>query len=423
MELRPGYKRTEVGIIPEEWDVQPLAERGTFAKGSGVRKDQAASGSIPCVRYGELYTDHHEIIRAFPSKISQAVARAARRLAFGDVIFAASGETKEEIGKCAAFVDKIEAYAGGDTIIFSPRCDDSYFLGYALNQPIAARQKAARGQGDAVVHISARSLGDIRFPFPPLPEQKAIAEALSDVDASIAALSRLIAKKRDLRQGAMQRLLTGQTRLQGFEVKWKQKRVREFGQVVTGGTPATSTASYWGGEYPWVTPTDIGSSRDIYASERSITSIGLRSIRCLPENSLLVTCIASIGKNAILRRPGACNQQINAIIPNVESSVEFLYYLFEFHKGTLIENSGITATRILSKKAFAELEFLVPDKPEQGVIAAALSDMDAEIFGLEANLDKTRALKQAMMQALLTGRVRLPVRPDAAPQTKEAAHV
>ena len=94
--MRAGYKQTDIGVVPEDWEVQALIARGSFAKGSGVRKDQAQSGMLPCIRYGELYTDHHEIIRSFPSKISAEVARKAHRLSPGDIVFAGSGETKEE---------------------------------------------------------------------------------------------------------------------------------------------------------------------------------------------------------------------------------------------------------------------------------------------------------------------------------------
>ncbi|TXI74246.1 MAG: restriction endonuclease subunit S [Dokdonella sp.] len=245
----------------------------------------------------------------------------------------------------------------------------------------------------------------VRIPSP--EEQKAIAAALSDVDALLGALDRLIAKKRDLKQAAMQQLLTGQTRLPGFSGKWETKLVRQLGEVVTGGTPPTEVRAHWDGSFPWVTPTDISGTRDISATQRQISSSGLRCVRPLPANSVLVTCIASIGKNAILRRAGACNQQINAVVPNASHSPEFLYYSFEAGKQYLLANAGTTATSIISKKDFSELSFPMPELPEQNAIAGILSDMDAELTALEQRRDKTRLLKQGMMQELLTGRTRL----------------
>lgn len=214
--MKAGYKQTEVGVIPEDWDVKTLGEMGSFSKGSGVKKSEASSGSINCVRYGELYTKHHEIIRDFHSNISKEVAATSRPIGAGDILFACSGETKAEIGKCAAYLGNEVAYAGGDIIVLSPHSDDSEFLGYLLNAPLVAGQKAKTGQGDAVVHTNANALSKVTVPLPNKDEQKAIAGALSDVDGLIAGLEALIAKKRSLKTATMQQLLTSKTRLLGF---------------------------------------------------------------------------------------------------------------------------------------------------------------------------------------------------------------
>ena len=186
------------------------------------------------------------------------------------------------------------------------------------------------------------------------------------------------------------------------------KPVSEFGSVVTGATPSTKVNTFWNGPYPWITPTDITSKRDMIVSERMITQEGLSAIRTLPPNTVLVTCIASIGKNAILRTTGSCNQQINAVIPNSTHNPEFLYYLFEYNSDFLLANAGITATNIVSKSTFSNLIFEVPPLPEQRAIAEVLSDMDGLINALDALIAKKRAIKQATMQQLLTGKTRLP---------------
>jgi type I restriction enzyme S subunit len=196
-----------------EWEVKRLGEVGKFLKGSGVTKDQTRSGTLACVRYGELYTLHNDVVRELQSWISPEVATTAVRLNQGDILFAGSGETKEEIGKCAAFVSDIEAYAGGDIVILRPDDSDSVFLGYYLNTGSIARQKASRGQGDAVVHISSSALSDVRCKLPPHPEQTAIASVLSEMDGELAVLEQRREKTRALKQAMMQELLTGRTRL------------------------------------------------------------------------------------------------------------------------------------------------------------------------------------------------------------------
>ena len=141
MEVRPGYKQTEGGVIPEQWDAKTLASLGSFSKGQGIRKNEAASGDIPCIRYGEIYTHHNDVVRIYNSHISRGVAQTSKRLAKSDILFAGSGETKEEIGKAVAYVGDDEAYAGGDIVILSPHSESSEFLGYLLNSPVIARQK------------------------------------------------------------------------------------------------------------------------------------------------------------------------------------------------------------------------------------------------------------------------------------------
>jgi type I restriction enzyme, S subunit len=208
-----AYKNTALGLIPEDWEVKSLQEFGVFSKGAGIRKDQANSGDIPCVRYGEIYTRHNDFIKHFHSFISKEVANTAVRLKQGDILFAGSGETKAEIGKTVAFIDHFEAYAGGDIVIWSPQHANSLFLGFLLNVPLVQNQKAQRGQGDAVVHISSSHLKSILIPLPPLPEQTAIAQAISAMDEAIAAIETKLHKLRQQKQGMMQVLLTGQIRL------------------------------------------------------------------------------------------------------------------------------------------------------------------------------------------------------------------
>lgn len=197
----------------DRWTAAKLGSLGVFLKGRGVTRDESNAGDFPCVRYGEIYTRHHEYIKAFHSWISQKIAANARRLKTGDLLFAGSGETKEEIGKCVAFVDDREAYAGGDIVILRPTKSSSMFLGYYLNTAPINRQKASKGQGDAVVHISSAALSGMDVIVPPIDEQNAIATILSDMDAEIAALEAKLAKARQIKQGMMQNLLTGRIRL------------------------------------------------------------------------------------------------------------------------------------------------------------------------------------------------------------------
>ena len=206
--------KTRLPGFSGEWVEKYLDDLGGFIKGKGVSRAEANSGTIPCIRYGEIYTQHNDIVRKFYSFISRDVALEAVRLKAGDVLFTCSGETKEEIGKSVAITTTSEAYAGGDIIILRGASADAAFLGYRLNARDIVLQKSSAGQGDAVVHISASALGNICVSLPEdIREQQAIADILSDMDAELEALEARYAKVKDMKTGMMQELLTGKTRL------------------------------------------------------------------------------------------------------------------------------------------------------------------------------------------------------------------
>lgn len=198
-----------------EWELSPLSQLGTFSKGKGIRKDEVVSEGLPCIRYGEIYTTHNDFIRAFSSFITVSVAMQSQRINKGDLLFAGSGETSEEIGKCVAYLGEEEAYAGGDIVIFTPYDQDSAFLGYLMNYKVVQDQKAKLGQGDAVVHISASNLGKLQLLLPKPQEQSAIARVITDIDAENDALEQMLSKYKMIKIGMMRNLLTGKIRVYG----------------------------------------------------------------------------------------------------------------------------------------------------------------------------------------------------------------
>ena len=194
--IETKFKQTELGPIPEDWDVIALNEIGPLSKGLGLSRNDSHSGFLPAIRYGEIYTTHHNYIVKYTSHISKEIADASKQIQGGEILFTASGETKEEIGKAVAAPDGITAYAGGDLIILSPKDGfNSRFLGFISNSEYSVKQKSSLGQGDAVVHISASKLSQVKIPIPCIQEQEKIAKALSDVDALIREVDVLIEKK------------------------------------------------------------------------------------------------------------------------------------------------------------------------------------------------------------------------------------
>lgn len=183
-------------MLPQGWRKIRLGEVSKFSKGSGITKAEVIAEGVPCVRYGELYTKHNFRINDFYSFISDKNSGKHKLIKNNDLLFAGSGETREEIGKCASFHHTIKAYAGGDVIICSidPKILRADFASYYLNT-VGRRQINKLGQGDSIVHIYSRYLENVEIPVPPLPEQKAIASIFETWDTAIEKMEDIIIAK------------------------------------------------------------------------------------------------------------------------------------------------------------------------------------------------------------------------------------
>ncbi len=396
--------------MPTDWIVAQLGDLGSFSKGIGIKKDQVLAEGIPCVRYGQIYTEHDAWIRNIQSFVSLGVAESSRTLQSGEILFAGSGETKAEIGKCVAYLGAEPTVAGGDIVILTPSNVDSLFLGYALNAPQVAVQKMARAQGDAVVHISAANLSTIFINLPPRAEQEAIAEALSDADAAIESLEALIAKKRDIKQATMQQLLTGRTRLAGFDSDWKSVRLGDHATMRSGGTPITTESSYYGGPIPWVSISDMTKTgKYIRFTERYLTETGIAnsSASIFPSGVLLYAMYASIGQCCISTVEMSTSQAILGITCAPSLNLEFLYYTMQFMRAELIRAGQQGTQANLNLEMVKNVKLLLPSLEEQGAISETLGALDEDLVAFECQLSKLLLVKQGMMQDLLTGKVRL----------------
>lgn len=409
------FKDTELGKIPEEWSVVTFEEIGVFSKGKGISRSEANSGHIPAIRYGEIYTKHHNYIKEYGSFISHEVAATSRKLKKGDLLFTVSGETKEEIGKSVAFISSEVAYAGGDIVILTPTREiDALYLGYASNVSFVQKQKSTKGQGDAVVHITTNSLKNIKLLVPSLAEQQRIASALSDADALVAELDALIEKKRAIMAGTMQELLTGKRRLKGFSEPWVDVVFGDKIKIYRGGSPRP-IESYLTNNPNGLNWIKIGDARpgDKYITKTSekIIPEGLGATRAVYSGDFLLSNSMSFGRPYILKIDGCIHDGWLAITEYKETfDRDFLYYLLGSDAilqkfKTLAAGSGV---QNLNKKLVADMELQIPSSlAEQRAIASILSDMDAEIAELEAKRDKYKEVRQGMMQQLLTGKIRL----------------
>ena len=290
--------------------------------------------------------------------------------------------------------------------------NNQYDLKYLFYKLVSMNLKNHK-TGTAIPGLIRNDIYKLSISIPPLEEQKRIASALSKIDAYLENTIKLIEEKERFKRGIAKKLLTckegeniPEARFKGFEDEWMEVAISKIGTIITGNTPSTKNESFWNGNNVWVTPTDI-KQKYISNSERKLTDDGLKKSRKLPANTLLITCIASIGKNAILKCEGACNQQINAIIPNKNYNVDFLYYLFENEKSYLKFKAPQSVIKIMSKSEFSKLVFKFPLLEEQEKIGGYLSLLDKEIDNLKKQKELIKEMKRGAMQKLLSGEVRL----------------
>lgn len=268
--------------------------------------------------------------------------------------------------------------------------------------------------------LNAGALRPFQIPLPPLAEQRAIAAALSDVDALLGGLDRLIAKKRDLKQAAMQQLLTGQTRLPGFDGEWEVKRLGDHVTFLKNGVNSRAELTQ-GGHIKYLHYGDVHACTGVSLAPHSLPSIPSEKATTLDrlnDGDLIFADasedVAGVSKSVEIRDVGSTElvSGLHTIAARFDKHVladgfkAYLQFcaLFTDHLRRLAAGTKVFAT---NRAHIASVEMRLPSVDEQAAIARVFDDMNAEIDALEARLHKTRALKQAMMQELLTGRTRL----------------
>ena len=413
--VRAGYKQTEVGVIPEDWEVKQLGELGKIVRGGSPRPagdPRYFNGQFtPWLTVGELINipAHQVRVTETATSLTEEGSKLSRTLHKDTVIIANSGAT---LG-VAKLLDFTCCANDGIAAIVDHVAGDKEFVCFYVNTLTKhLREVVATGNGQP--NLNTGLISEIAIPFPPLPEQRTIATALSDVDALLSGLDSLIAKKQNLKQAAMQQLLTGQTRLSGFSGEWEVKRLGELAKVAKGrglskGLLATSgsNACILYGElfttYARVIETVVSKTN---------SSDGLPGQRgdVLLKGSTTTKGIDLAVASALLTDEVLLGGDINVVRMKGEAGYDpvFMANLLTHTQKLAIADLAQGSTNIhLSGRNLLNLTLFLPVVAEQTAIATVLSDMDTELAALQARRDKTRALKQGMMQELLTGRIRL----------------
>jgi type I restriction enzyme S subunit len=426
----PGYKQTEVGVIPKEWEVLPFGkiahiERGKFT--ARPRNDpKYYGGDIPFIQTGDVTNANGEIT-TYSQTLNHAGLRVSKLFPRGTLFFTIAANIGD-VG-FAAF----DTACPDSLVAINPnKSTDKKWLAYELARRKSSFESIATH--NAQLNINLEKLRPYLLPHPPLPEQRAIAEALSDIDALLSALDRLIAKKRDLKQAAMQQLLTGLSRLPSFGPTVK------FKQHAQGSIPADwdvkpfKLVSTMSGRIGWQ-----GLKQDEFTESPDdpflITGMNFKDgkirwdeVYHIPEkryleappiqlrvNDILMTKDGTIGKLLyvdVIPYPekASLNSHLLVFRPiGGQYEPRFLFYQLgspTFAQHVELHKSGSTFYG-LTQDATGKYPVILPSVSEQTAIADVLSEMDAELAELERREEKTRALKQGMMQELLTGKTRL----------------
>lgn len=413
-------KNIKYSIIPVGWNIVAFSDCADIRDGTHDTPQPVLIG-YPLVTSKNLkngkidLADTYNISAADYERINQRSV-----VQQGDILYSMIGTIGNPV-----LIESQPKFAIKNVALFKPY-DNSVgkYLKYYLESSCFLKEIKNSQNGSNQNFISLSAFRNMHIIIPNRDERMAISETLSDVDSLISALQRLIEKKKNIKQGVMQELLTGKKRLPGFSGEWSKQQLGDICNIINGGTPSTSVAEFWNGKILWCTPTDITScsTKYIYTTESKITESGLKasSATLLPKGALLLCSRATIGEVRIAGNAICTNQGFKSLVVHQNISNEWLYYMMHVLKSQMLEKAIGSTFLEISKKDLAELDIIVPEFTEQKAIAQVLSDMDSEIEQLEKKIAKYQQIKQGMMQELLTGRIRL-VDVDGKEQPKSQA--
>jgi type I restriction enzyme S subunit len=436
--LPPGWHETELGTL------------GSFFRGrGGTRADEQPNG-LSCIRYGDLYTHHDCIVRSFASSISPASASSYTRLQAGDVVFAGSGETFEEIGKAAAYCENGPAYAGADTIIFRPGpALFPPFAGYAVNSEDANAHKSRMGQGSSVIHIGSDHLARMRFTLPPTDQQQRIAEILWTVDEAIEQTEALIAKTQQIKAGLMHDLFTrgvtadGQLRppreeapqlykeslLGWIPKKWEVFHLGTMAEIVSGVTLNGEVDS----EHMEVPYLRVANVQDGYLNLTDVKTTRVNAVQlsklALRRGDVLMNeggDFDKLGRGTVWNEeivPCVHQNHVFRVRPRSEMlRSQFLAYWSQSAFGKkyfVLSSKQSTNLASINSTQLHKFPISRPGLWEQEFVEVRHGASHHQLAKLQEEITKLRQLKAGLMQDLLTGRV--PVAVEITPAAKKVA--
>lgn len=406
-----GYKKTKVGIVPVEWEVVKLYDIGKNYIGLTYSPEDTADNGLIVLRSSNIRNSKIDLTDCVFVKCNVNDKNIVKT---NDILICSRNGSSNLIGKSALITAEFSNLAFG--AFMSIYRTQYYSYVFQTFQSFIIKKQIIRNLGARINQITISDLNLFRIPFPPLPEQQKIAEILSTQDKLIELQERKIEQLKTLKKGYLQKMFpkkgsnVPELRFKGFTDDWEQCKLGELADIVGGGTPSTSNSEYWDGDIDWYAPAEITEQIFVSSSERRITQQGYdnSSARILPIGTVLFTSRAGIGKTAILRKEGCTNQGFQSIVPH-ENMLDS-YFIFsrteELKRYGEIKGAGSTFVEV-SGKQMASMELMMPKTiEEQKIIGVFFSHLDRLITLHQRKLDEEKQKKKALMQLLLTGKVR-----------------
>ena len=381
--VKPGYKQTEVGLIPENWECVPLLEKTRLLNGLTYTPENVKEYGLLVLRSSNVQNSK---LSFEDTLFVDCVVSDEKKIKEGDILVCVRNGSAALIGKCAQADRDYDATFGAFMAVLRGEHND--YIHQILQQG-TIQKEISKNSGATINQITN---GDFKLIWIVLPgdkaEEKAIAEALSHVDRMISAYEKLILKKKAIKQGAMQELLTGKRRLPGFSGEWENILLKKA--LTVGHGMAQHRVESSEGKYPILATGGMIGKATQYLWDKPSVLIGRKG---------------TINKPQYMDKPFWSIDTLFFTKINEGYCPKFLYYVFcRIDWLSYNEASGVPS---LSSKTIENISVRIPEYPEQVVIAELLSEMDSEIITLEQKLEKYRQLKQGMMQQLLTGKIRL----------------
>ncbi len=404
----PGYKRTEIGVIPEDWEVKRLGDLAFITRGASPRPIDNPIwfdkfSNVGWVRISDVTNSGMNLYNTTQC-LSKNGIKHSRPVACDSLIMSICATIGRPI------ITRIKTCIHDGFVVFEHLLVEKTFLYYKLCQ--IENDWWKYGQVGSQMNLNTGLINLTKVLIPQSrEEQHAIAAALSDVDGLIGALDALIAKKRDMKQAAMQQLLTGRTRLPGCVGEWEEKRLGDLALITRGASPRPIDLPVWFDETSvvgWVRISDVtNSGMNLFETTQRLSTLGIKNSRPVAKNSLIMSICATVGR-PIITRIKTCIHDGFVVFEQLCVEQLYLYYVLSHMEKEWLKYGQIGSQLNLNTGLINITTVSFPCSiEEQTAIATVLSDMDAEIAALERRRDKVRDIKQGMMQQLLTGKVRL----------------